>query len=282
MHVRAQADLECQETATPAFETSTPELHADSVLGKAHLLLGAFSSGSTCLGLTELSRRSGVPKTTVHRLGSELVRLGFLARTAEGYQLGWRIFELGQLVPGPARLRTVAQPALLDLRAVARAVIHLAVPQGTDCVYLERLAGRREAALLSSVGSRMPGLLTASGRLFLAHGEGEGAVLDACGAAPGPTDVAALRSEFDQIRNRHWAEERERCVPGFKTFAVPVMHPGGDRVIAAVSATVPMARRDEQRLIHVLWATAADIGRGLYRGAAVPRGRSGYRVKAAG
>ncbi|MFJ8655753.1 IclR family transcriptional regulator [Streptomyces rochei] len=278
----AQADLEGPETETPVFGTSTPDLYAGSVLGKAHLLLGAFSSGATCLGLTELSRRSGVPKATVHRIGGELVQLGFLARTARGYQLGWRIFELGQLVPGPAGLRTVARPVLMDLRAVTRAVIHLAVPQGTDCVYLERLAGRREAALVSVVGSRMPSLLTASGRLFLAHGEDEGAVLNASGPVPGPTGAAALRAEFHQIRTRRWAEERERCVPGFKTFAVPVVYPGGDHLIAAVSATVPVARRDEKRLIRVLWATAADIGRGLHRGAAEPWSDSGYRVMAAG
>ncbi|MEV8067770.1 IclR family transcriptional regulator [Streptomyces sp. NPDC085995] len=274
----AQADLEGPEMATPVLETSAPDLPAGSVLGKAHLLLEAFSSGPTCLGLTELSRRSGVPKATAHRLGGELVRLGFLARTAKGYQLGWRIFELGQLVPGPASLRTVARPALLDLRAATRAVIHLAVPQGTDCVYLERLAGRREAALVSLVGSRMPGLLTASGRLFLAYSADEGAVP----ASSGPADRAVLRAEFRQIRTRRWSEERERCVPGFKSFAVPVMHPGGDHVSAAVSATVPVTRRDEQRLIRILWATAADIGRGLHRGAAVPQSDSGYRVTAAG
>ncbi|MFC8419881.1 IclR family transcriptional regulator [Streptomyces sp. NPDC057236] len=285
----AQADLEGPEAAAPEFEPTTSALHPGSVLGKAHLLLGAFASGVTCLGLTELSRRSGVPKATAHRLGSELVRLGYLARTAKGYQLGWRIFELGQLVPGPASLRTVARPALLDLRAVTQAVIHLAVPQGTDCVYLERLAGRREAALVSLVGSRVPGLLTASGRLFLAYGDDEKAVLAAPAPATtdgtpafGPSDVPALRAEFDQIRTRRWAEERERCVPGFKTFAVPIVYFGSDHVIAAVSATVPVERRDDQQLVYALWATAADISRGLHRGAVVPRPDPGSHVPAAG
>ncbi|MEU6657657.1 IclR family transcriptional regulator C-terminal domain-containing protein [Streptomyces sp. NPDC046821] len=183
----------------------------------------------------------------------------------------------------------MARPALLDLRAVTRAVIHLAVPQGSDCVYLERLAGRRESALVSAVGSRMPSLLTASGRVFIAYGDDEEAVLSApaptaADGSPafGPAEVPVLRAEFAAIRTRRWAEERERCVAGFKTFAVPVMYVGSDHVIAAVSATVPVDRRDEQQLVYALWATAADIGRGFRRAGTAPRTDSPYRIRIAG
>ena len=60
-----------------------PESHPASVLGKAYLLLGAFAGGPATLGLTELSRRSGVPKASTHRLAVELVDLGLLARNAK-------------------------------------------------------------------------------------------------------------------------------------------------------------------------------------------------------
>lgn len=52
---------------------------------------------------------------------------------------------------------------------------------------------------------------------------------------------------------------------GYKSFAVPIMYFGGDRIIGTIAATVPADRRDDQQLIHALLATAADIGRGLYR-----------------
>jgi DNA-binding IclR family transcriptional regulator len=288
MYATAQADLQGLEQSSLGHEPRTSDLTSGSVLGKAHLLLGAFSSSAPCLGLTELSRRSGVSKATAHRLGTELVRLGYLARSANGYQLGWRIFELGQLVPGPASLRDVARPALLDLRAATQAVIHLSVPQGDECVYLERLAGRRESALVSMVGSRAPSLRTASGRLFLAFNGDEEAAL----AGPVPTefdgfpvldlpDAPALRAEFRRIRSRRWAEEREECVPGLKTFAVPIVHFGGEHAIAAVSATVAVERRDEQQLIYALWATAADISRGFDR-SSISCGETGRRLRNVG
>lgn len=272
MRASAQAERETSEQAAPGAEPEVPEAHASSVLGKAHLVLGAFASGSTCLGLSELSRRSGVPKATVHRLGTELVQLGYLSRTARGYQLGWRIFELGRLVPGPAHLRTVARPVMLDLRAATQAVVHLAVPHGTDCCYLERLGGRREAAVVAAVGSSVSRLLTVSGRVLLAYSDDQEDVIAELEAqrADGlpPTDrldPTALRAELAQIRARRWAQEQEQCMYGYKSFAVPIMYHGDDRVIATISATVPADRRDDQQLIHALWATAADIGRGLHR-----------------
>ncbi|MFI0448837.1 IclR family transcriptional regulator [Actinomadura sp. 6N118] len=259
------------------------------MLGKAHLLLGAFASDAPSLGLTELSRRSGVRKATVHRLATELVRLGYLARTADGYQLGWRIYELGQLVPGPASLRGVAQPALIDLRTATKAVIHLAVPHGEDCVYLERLGGRREARVLSAVGMTVPSWFTASGRLFLAHREDRDELLAALGEAElaplaphGIKDVSQLRAHLELIRERRWADEQQQCVPGFKTFAVPITYGTLDRVLAAVSATMSVERRDDQQIVHALWAAAADISRNLHWPAAALCDDSPYWAKLVG
>ncbi|MGP4043930.1 IclR family transcriptional regulator [Streptomyces sp. 2A115] len=259
------------------------------MLGKAHLLLGAFASDAPSLGLTELSRRSGVRKATVHRLATELVQLGYLTRTAGGYQLGWRIFELGQLVPGPAGLRSVARPALIDLRTATKSVIHLAVPHGVDCVYLERLGGRREARVLTAVGTTVPSWLTASGRIFLAHREDRNdilAALDEAALAPlaphGIGDVSQFIAHLEMIRKRRWADEQQQCVQGFKTFAVPIMYGASDRVISAVSATMPVERCDDQRIVHALWAAAADISRSLHGPVAALHDDSPYWTKLVG
>jgi len=253
-----------------------------SVLAKAHLLLSAFSRGTTTLGLTELSRRSGVSKGSAHRLGMELVELGYLARTPEGaYQLGWRMFELGQLVPGPASLRAVARPALQDLRMATGAVVQFAVPQGTECVYLERIAGRRELAVIGAVADRVPSYTTASGMLFLAYaGPQAAACLDhAALQVLGVMHHGELAAQFARIRARRYAEENSTCLRGFKAISAPVMFSWADHVIASVSVTVPTTRKDDQQLLHALWATAADISRGLQRG--VPRARPVGAVRTA-
>ncbi|MBZ6083661.1 IclR family transcriptional regulator [Streptomyces olivaceus] len=258
-------------SATLPHVTNKQSLDCDSqpasVLSKAHLLLSAFSHGITTLGLTELSRRSGVSKGSAHRLAMELVELGYLARTPKGYQLGWGMFQLGQLVPGPARLRDVARPAMQDLRMASHAVVHLAVPQGAECVYLERIAGRRELIIIDAVADRVPHYTTASGRIFLAHADPQViACLDSVAlAAMGARDHDELAAKFEDIRTQRHAEECSTCLRGVKSIAVPVTYPGADHVIAAVSVTVPVERKDDQHLLHALWATSTDITRGLLR-----------------
>lgn len=242
--------------------------HPPSVLGKAHLILEAIADGGGALRLTELSRRSGVSKASAHRLAVELVALGLLSRTPAGYQLGWRMYELGRLVPGPARLRSVAAPILIDLHAGLRAVVHLSVPQGADCVYLERFAGRREVELLHAVGARVPCHRTVSGRLLLAYLDPsvvdptDPEVLSAFGASS-PHDLA---DRLAVIRDQRFADEHEECLPGFKSVAVPVVF--GSHVIAAVSATVAADRTDDRQVLHALWSTSGEISRSLQRSSA--------------
>ncbi|ROO60582.1 IclR family transcriptional regulator [Micromonospora sp. Llam0] len=241
-----------------------------SVLGKAHQLFGAFDGSRTTLGLTDLSRRSGVPKATAYRLAQELVQLHLLERVTDGYQLGWRMFELGQLVPGPANLRRVARPALTDLHATIKAVIHLAVPHGLDTLYLERLAGRRDKRIHTAVGTRLPLWFTASGKLFLAHSADSEYALSVLerGDVTARTrrslrSSAQLRAQLAMIRERRWAEEHEECLDGYKTYAVPITVGGPQQVSAAVSATVEVGRRDDQQIARTLWAAATEISRAL-------------------
>ncbi len=256
--------------------------HPSSVLGKAHQLLTAFDSNRPTLGLTDLSRRSGVPKATAYRLAQELVQLSLLDRVADGYQLGWRMFELGQLVPGPANLRRVARPALMDLHASTKAVVHLTVPHGLDTLFLERLAGRRDARLQAKVGTRVPIWFSASGKLFLAHSpeaEHTLSLLDRGDVTPltrnSIRDSRRLRAELPAIRERRWAEEHEECLDGYRSYAVPITLGGPRQVVAAVSATLDIARRDDQQVARALWAAAADITRTLQRSPQAPQRLAG-------
>ncbi|WP_309989607.1 IclR family transcriptional regulator [Paenarthrobacter nitroguajacolicus] len=233
--------------------SSEPE---DSVLSKVRLLLDAFSGSVHTLGLTELSRRSGVSKASTFRLAEQLVGHGLLVKTPRGYQLGWWLYEMGQLVPGPSRLRTVARPTLVDLRAATKAlVVHLAIPHGDDVVYLDRIGGRREIAILAAVGTSVPADQTVSGRVLQAYW-----MRDDDPAVPDD-----LRTELAMIRDRRWASEHGLVVPGAKTLAVPVHSPARSHVIAVISATVAVGRSDDLSTLSALWGASAEISRALQR-----------------
>jgi DNA-binding IclR family transcriptional regulator len=198
------------------------------------------------------------------------VELDLLERVAEGYQLGWRMFELGQLVPGPANLRRIARPALLDLHSVTNAAVHLAVRDGYESLLLERLAGRRDSRMERSASMRMPIWFSASGKLFLAHSpeaEHTMSLLDRGTISPrtrhSVRTARELRAQVATVRDRSWAEEHEECVEGYRTYAVPITVGGPRQVVAAVSVTLDISRRDDQQAVRALWAVGADISRTL-------------------
>src|SRR6478752_7730681 len=79
-------------------------------VGKALELLAAFRGTIPELGVSELARRAGMPKSTAFRLLADLERAGFVARSGAKYRLGLSLFELGSRVGfcRPHGLRDVA------------------------------------------------------------------------------------------------------------------------------------------------------------------------------
>ncbi|MET7665122.1 IclR family transcriptional regulator [Streptomyces sp. NPDC005356] len=249
-------------------ETTLP----NSVLGKAQLLLGAFESGAVRLRLSELSRRSGVPKASAYRLAQELVQWGLLDRHDETYELGMRLFQLGERVPASAVLRSAARPLLTDLFARTRAAIHLAVLDETHVLFLEKIGGEASVRTHSQLGGRLPASCTATGKLLLALSpdghrhvrhlaQGTGTGL-ATLTERSVVSTAALGRQLAAVRRQGFAHEVGEVRAGFASLAVPVAGPDGV-VRAALSATAPVSEVSVERLLPALRSTAAAVTRGL-------------------
>src|SRR5882724_9240225 len=96
---------------------------ANSVLGKARLILEAFLIDDTDLPLSELSRRTGISKASVHRLAQELLDWGMLERSGSDYRLGMRAFELGSRVPRFRVLRDTMRPYMESLHFLTKETV---------------------------------------------------------------------------------------------------------------------------------------------------------------
>ncbi|MFE1109094.1 IclR family transcriptional regulator [Streptomyces rochei] len=240
----------------------------NSVLGKAQLLLAAFESGADRLRLSELSRRSGVPKASAYRLAQELVRWGLLDRHGETYELGIRLFHLGQRVPASAVLRSVARPLMTDLYTRTRAAVHLAVLDGTHVLFLEKIAGEANVLTHSYVGGRLPASCTATGQLLLAlapDGPERVAALVRTGlpvlTPRSVTDPEVLAQRLSRAQRQGYALEVEGVRAGYASLAVPVSM--GGQEYGALSVTGPVAQVSVNRWLAALRATAESIERGV-------------------
>ncbi len=144
-------------------ETTTPS----AVIDRISLVLEAFE-GPGRLTLAQIVRRTGLPRSSAHRMLERLVALRWLRRSGRDYELGMRLVELGSLAVHQDRLHRAAAPLLHDLHRATGLVVHLAVLDGADVVYLEKIGDRMVAAIPTRVGGRHPAHCTAVGKAMLA------------------------------------------------------------------------------------------------------------------
>ena len=238
-----------------------------SMLGRAFTLLTAFGPGDGELSLAELCRRTGIAKPTAHRLLAELAEWGAVERTGRGVRLGLRLFELGQLVPRQRELRDVAAPFLADLFEATRETVHLAVPEGTDVVYVHKLAAGGAPEIPSRLGGRMPAYCTGVGKALLAFappGRLEAVLAEPLIRRTRRTVVAPglLRAELAGVRSRGVAEEYEESAPGVACVAAPVLDADG-HAVAALSITGWATSLNTQRLAPAVRTAALGLSRAL-------------------
>src|ERR1700691_1086033 len=134
-------------TMTSQAEACTPS----AVIDRISLVLDAFD-GPGRLSLAQVVRRTGLPRSSAHRMLERLVQLRWLRRSGRDYELGMRLVELGSLAVHQDRLVRAARPLLGELHLATGLVVHLAVLDGPDVVYLEKVGDRLASAIPTRVG----------------------------------------------------------------------------------------------------------------------------------
>lgn len=239
----------------------------NSVLGKARLILEAFTAEDDSLSLTTLVRRTGVAKASVYRLAQELLHWGVLERAGSDYRLGLRLFEMGQRVPRQRILREAALPFMEDLLLATQETIHFAIHDGLDVMYIEKIIMHRGLSQQSRVAGRLPLYCTATGKVILAF-SAKHLVDEVVRAGMTPltrhtlTAPGVLIGQLEKVRETGQATETEETRLGYASLAVPVF--GTDRtLVGALSITAPTNRMNVNRLSGSLRTAALGIGRKL-------------------
>ncbi|MFF0493482.1 IclR family transcriptional regulator [Nocardia sp. NPDC004068] len=215
-----------------------------SMIERMTLILDAFDAATPTLTLLELVDRTGLPRSTVHRILDQMIRLRWLTHTSGGYRLGLRALELGGLTADHNEIRDAVGPLLHELCQRTGLVGHLAVLDGRDVVYLEKAGGRFSAALPTRLGGRMPAHATALGKAMLAALDPD--ITEAAFHTRLPrltphtiADPAPLHRELARIRQRQGiATAREEAVLGITCAAAPI-HPRGTPPAALSLSTRP-------------------------------------------
>ncbi|SNR85733.1 transcriptional regulator, IclR family [Haloechinothrix alba] len=248
-----------------AAERNDPQESSPSTTARITALLTAFRPGDDALGVSELARRTGLPKTSTHRLVRHMLANGLLERDGEAVRLGLRLFEIGQLATRQRGLVDAARPHLADLREATHNTVHLAVLEGTEVVYLDVLRGPDAPRLPSRIGGRFPAHATGVGKAILAYSAAN--VLDtvlAAGLRPVSkktiTSPAVLRNQLARIRDSGIAYDREESGVGVVCAAGPLLD-GAGRAVAAISISGWSNRMRTDRIAPAVRTAALTLSR---------------------
>jgi len=220
-----------------------------STVRNAARLLKVFRSRETDLGVSELSRRLGLGKSTVHRMLTTLVAEGLVEQDPRtgGYRLGIVMFELGQAVRVHMDLHAAVGPVLAELRTQTGESSQVGVLDGHEVVYVDRMESAHSLRLFTDTGRRVPVHCTSSGKVLLAYlpeARRQAVLREAPLDALTPHTITAreqLAAELDRVRRRGWSEAVNEREIGIASIAAPIRDTSGE-VVAAISIGVPLAR----------------------------------------
>lgn len=248
-----------------------PATVAESSVGKALAILDCFDAHDHTVGVTEMARRVGLPKSTVHRLAVALVDAGYLERSQDGrYRLGIHLFELGHRVTAVDAIRRHAAPVLHGLSRVTGETSHLAILDGNDVVYLDKVDGSYSLDVPSRVGHRNPAVATAVGKAILAWKSRHDLLALAGRGLPVYTSrslqsVDALLGEAREIRRSNLALDDGQRAVNLVCVAAPVRDRTSN-VVAGISLAGVRERLTVERRVELashIQAGAARISADL-------------------
>lgn len=252
-------------------------------------VIKAFDADHPELTLSDVARLTGINRAAARRFVLTLEALGYIRADGRYFSLTPKVLELGFAYLSTLSLPDVATPHLRTLAATVGESSYLSLVEEDEIVCIATIPVRRIWSASLTVGTRLPALSTAAGRVLLSNQDDQQLDDYLAKASPRPftsytiTDRARLRSELHTIRRQGWALVDQELEDGIRTLAAPV-HDQEGAVIAAVSISKLIGRCDtksaRQSLLPPLLAAAQAIDTDLRR--ARPRGGRGADGETAG
>src|SRR6516165_3449700 len=218
-------------------------------------VLEAFSSTEPELSVVEIARRTGLPRTTVHRIVDSLRSVGFLEQDAsrDRYRLGLKLFELGGSALMNLPLYREAPPFVDTLAKLSGEDVHLCIFDGAQMVFVNRrsqIAPRPHNTVITMEAS--PCHSTGVGKAALAFQSD--VVIDRVIRAGLPrftpntiVEPKRLKAELAAIRTRGYSIDDCEHEPELRCVGAPIRNSAG-RVFAAISASGPTKRVTSDRV----------------------------------
>ena len=223
-------------------------------------VIRAFGPGQPVMSLASVAAASDLPRPTARRILLTLEQLGYVRQAGSsaaggpsgsgqsggGYELTPRVLDLGMSYVLSRGLWEVARPHMEALVAQTRESTSIAQLDGSDIVYVARVAVPKIVTLAVTIGTRFPAMQTSLGKVLLAGlppAEAERVLAEPSRSGIAPRwqpDAAERAAALREVRARGWALTDEQLAHGIRSVAVP-LRDGDGRVIAALNVNAHAA-----------------------------------------
>lgn len=235
------------------------------VVQRVTQILDAFTDAPGRLLLEDITRITGLPRSTAFRILRQLTDQGWVEHDTRGYQLGPRLEVLAARTLDYGDIRAAASVALNELHLATGTVVHLSVLEAGTAHYLDKVGGAAASTVPSRVGARIVASDTVSGRSMLAFicpEQVDVMIANARGGNLEDVDLMALHRELAAIRQRQGLAISlgERRHSGISSVGAPVFGPRGPVASVSVATRGPIA---VGTVAPLLLGTARAISRNL-------------------
>jgi IclR family transcriptional regulator, pca regulon regulatory protein len=243
-------------------------------------VIAAFAPNRPVMSLTEVASATNLARPTARRILLTLTELGYVRAAGTGYALTPRVLDLGVAYVRSQGLWEIARPHMETLSSATGESCSIAQLDGSDIVYVARVAVPKIVALAVQIGTRFPALQTSLGKVLLAALDP--CEVDAVLAEPTRSGLAARwqpsrgerDAELSEVRARGWALTDEQLAIGIRSVAAP-LRDGAGRVVGALNVNTHAAETTMDHLLShhlpLLLRTAGDISADFARLATVPQ-----------
>lgn len=243
------------------------------VLDRTLDILELLSAEKEGLGVTGIGNRLGLHKSTVHRLLNSLAERGYIEKNPVNgyYKIGLKLVELSSIYLSNVELKIEARPYLWELATRLNMTAHLAILDGIDAIYIEKVDIASSIRLYSQIGRRIPVYCSALGKSLLS-GLNDIELSEAIAKCSFKNytpftiiDQSEIVQQIKQVRVQGWSIDNQEHDEGIRCIAAPIFDYRG-KVIAALSISgsdtaLPEAR--DQEIGDLLSLNALKISRRL-------------------
>ncbi len=195
------------------------------------------------LGVTELSKRVDLHKSTTHRLLATLARRNYVERTESGaYKIGLKLIEAVSCYINSLELQTEARPYIIGITSHLGLTSYLGVLEDDYVVYIEKMDLSSTVKMYSQIGLRMHAYCSSLGKCLLSNyskEELETRMKNCSFTKFTPNTISSiqeLHEELIKVRKQGWAIDDQEFEMGHRCIGAPIYDYRGD-IIAAICAS---------------------------------------------